>query len=165
MTTSASIVIGGAVVAASVRRPPVVVGDGHSTVAELIASLSKARASATAGAARIPLDEVTEHAVRAAGHTLSDVLPEHERVTVRRTANVHTGGTIDDVTAALHPTLAEVAIAVATAIEIPVVGVDLIVTSPSEPRYVVIEANEQPGLANHEPQPTVERFLDLLFPR
>jgi hypothetical protein len=28
----------------------------------------------------------------------------------------------------------------------------------------VIEANEQPGLANHEPQPTVERFVDLLFP-
>jgi hypothetical protein len=27
-----------------------------------------------------------------------------------------------------------------------------------------IEANERPGLANHEPQPTAERFIDLLFP-
>ena len=29
---------------------------------------------------------------------------------------------------------------------------------------VIIEANERPGLANHEPQPTAERFIDLLFP-
>jgi hypothetical protein len=29
---------------------------------------------------------------------------------------------------------------------------------------VFIEANERPGLANHEPQPTAERFMDLLFP-
>jgi hypothetical protein len=30
---------------------------------------------------------------------------------------------------------------------------------------VIIEANERPGLANHEPQPTAERFVDLLFPQ
>ena len=29
----------------------------------------------------------------------------------------------------------------------------------------IIEANERPGLANHEPQPTAERFIDLLFPQ
>ena len=54
--------------------------------------------------------------------------------------------------------------AVAEAIAIPVVGVDLIVVDVAQPGAVVIEANEQPGLANHEPQPTVERFVDLLFP-
>ena len=32
------------------------------------------------------------------------------------------------------------------------------------PEYVIIEANERHGLANHEPQPTAERFVDLLFP-
>jgi D-alanine-D-alanine ligase-like ATP-grasp enzyme len=42
--------------------------------------------------------------------------------------------------------------------------VDFIVTDPSEPDYVFIEANERPGLANHEPQPTAQRFIDLLFP-
>ena len=36
--------------------------------------------------------------------------------------------------------------------------------SPHEPDYVFIEANERPGLANHEPQPTAERFVDMLFP-
>src|SRR4051794_7577568 len=32
------------------------------------------------------------------------------------------------------------------------------------PEHVFIEANERPGLANHEPQPTAEHFIDLLFP-
>ena len=44
--------------------------------------------------------------VEAAGRTLDDVLPEGERLAVRRTANLHTGGTIHDVTAELHPELA-----------------------------------------------------------
>jgi hypothetical protein len=34
----------------------------------------------------------------------------------------------------------------------------------ASPEHVIIEANERPGLANHEPQPTAERFVDLLFP-
>jgi D-alanine-D-alanine ligase-like ATP-grasp enzyme len=64
----------------------------------------------------------------------------------------------------VHPRLVEAAIQVAQAIDIPVVGVDFIVANPAEPDYVFIEANERPGLANHEPQPTAERFIDLLFP-
>ena len=83
---------------------------------------------------------------------------------VRKAANLHTGGTIHDVTAAVHPALAEAAVKVARTIDIPVVGVDFIVPSVEGPDYVFIEANERPGLANHEPQPTAERFIDLLFP-
>ena len=44
-----------------------------------------------------------------------------------------------------------------------VVGLDFIVPDVSGDEYVIIEANERPGLANHEPQPTAERFIDLLF--
>ena len=39
------------------------------------------------------------------------------------------------------------------------------VKSPSEPDYAIIQANERPGLANHEPQPTAEKFIDFLFPQ
>ena len=65
----------------------------------------------------------------------------------------------------LHPVLADVAVTAARALDIPVVGLDLIVSAVDQPDYVIIEANERPGLANHEPQPTAERFLDLLFPQ
>lgn len=44
------------------------------------------------------------------------------------------------------------------------VGLDLLVTAADQPDYVMIEANERVGLANHQPQPTAERFIDLLFP-
>jgi D-alanine-D-alanine ligase-like ATP-grasp enzyme len=40
-----------------------------------------------------------------------------------------------------------------------------LVPDVSGSEYVIIEANERPGLANHEPQPTAERFVDLLFPQ
>jgi GNAT-family acetyltransferase (TIGR03103 family) len=158
------IVIDGEVVAAAVRRPACVTGDGVHTVEALIDARNEERATATGGAAHIPLDDVTAGVVAARGRALVDVLPPGAELEVRRTANLHTGGTMHDVTAALHPALAAASVAVAAAIEIPVVGVDLIVPTVDGASYTVIEANEQPGLANHEPQPTVERFLDLLFP-
>ncbi len=158
------VVIGGAVVAAAVRRPAAVVGTGKHTVRDLVEAQSRRRAAATGGESTIPLDDETARTVEAAGRTLDDVLDDGEELTVRGTANLHTGGTIHDVTGSLHPGLARAAVAAADAIGIPVTGLDMIVPRPDGPDGVFIEANERPGLANHEPQPTVERFVDLLFP-
>ena len=104
------------------------------------------------------------HGLRDAGYALDSILPAGTRLAVRKTANLHTGGTLEDVTARLHPQLSEAAVRAARALEIPVVGLDLLVESADRPAYVLIEANERVGLANHEPQPTAERFIDLLFP-
>jgi GNAT-family acetyltransferase (TIGR03103 family) len=158
------VVIADEVVAAAVRRPACVVGDGQHTVTELVETASRRREAETDGASRIPLDEHTLEVVREAGYEPDDVLPDGLELTVGRTANLHGGGTIHDVTAVLHPALAKMAVDVARAIQIPVVGVDLIVDDPRSPGCVVVEANEQPGLANHEPQPTAQRFINLLFP-
>ncbi|MDX9839249.1 MAG: N-acetylglutaminylglutamine synthetase, partial [Azoarcus sp.] len=114
---------------------------------------------------RIPLDGETERCVRSQGWSLSSVLPAETRLRVRNTANLHTGGTIHDVTADLHPTLRTAAEKAAKVLDIPVTGLDFLVPAVDGPDYVIIEANERPGLANHEPQPTAERFVDLLFPR
>lgn len=153
-----------ALVAAALRKPPAVVGDGRSTIRELIEHLSRRRAAATSGESRVPIDAETERCIGQAGHGLDSVLGKGERIKVRRTANLHTGGTIHDVTSAVHPRLVAAAVEAARAIAIPVCGIDFMVTSPQDPGYVFIEANERPGLANHEPQPTAERFVDLLFP-
>ncbi|MCB1519277.1 MAG: N-acetylglutaminylglutamine synthetase [Hyphomicrobiaceae bacterium] len=158
------VVIDYKVVAAAVRRPARVTGDGNATIRQLIETQSRRRAAATHGESRIPLDAETERSVREEGYGFDDVLPEGTDITVRKTANLHTGGTIHDVTSETHPALIETAIKVARAIEIPVTGIDLLVKSPKKPEHVFIEANERPGLANHEPHPTAERFVDLLFP-
>lgn len=158
------VVIDGAVVAAAVRRPPEVIGTGTHTVRELIEAQSRRRAAATGGESRIPLDAATEACVAEAGAGLHDVLAQGRRLRVRNTANLHQGGTIEDVTATVHPELCRVAVAVAEAIGIPVTGIDLLVPDPAGADYVFIEANERPGLANHEPQPTAAAFVDFLFP-
>lgn len=158
------VVIGYEVVAAAIRRPAEVVGDGQHSIRALIETQSRRRQAATGGESRIPLDGETERTLKAAGYGYSSVLPAGTRLFVRRTANLHTGGTLEDVTGTLHPQLADAAIRAARALEIPVVGLDLLVPAADRPEYVMIEANERVGLANHQPQPTAERFIDLLFP-
>ncbi len=158
------VVIGFEVVAAAIRRPAEIVGDGHLTIGALIEAHSRRRAAATSGESTIPMDQETQRTVHEAGYVLDSVLAPGKRLAVRRTANLHTGGCLEDVTGMLHPVLAEAAVRAARALDIPVVGLDLMVPAADQPDYVFIEANERVGLANHEPQPTAERFVDLLFP-
>jgi GNAT-family acetyltransferase (TIGR03103 family) len=159
------IVIDNEVVAAAVRKPPIIEGNGEHPIGELIEKYNRRRMAATGGESRVPLDEETERCVRIAGYKMDSILPPGTTLTVRKTANLHTGGTIHDVTEEIHPALASASVAAARAIDIPVVGLDLAVPDLQAPHYHVIEANERPGLANHEPQPTAERFIDLLFPQ
>ena len=159
------IVIDFEVVAAAIRRPAHICGTGQHSINELIQFQSRRRRAATGGESSIPMDDETERCVREAGYTMDDVLAEGELLGVRKTANLHTGGTIHDVTAELNPELAKAARDAARALDIPVTGLDFLVPDVTGSDYVIIEANERPGLANHEPQPTAERFVDLLFPQ
>ncbi len=159
------IVIGEEVVAAAVRKPARIRGNGELTIAQLIEKQSRRRAAATGGESIIPIDEETHRTIDDQGYTQDDVLPVGHELQVRKTANLHTGGTIHDVTPELHPHLREVAVTAAKVLQMPVVGFDFLVPDVGQDEYVIIEANERPGLANHEPQPTVEKFIDLLFPQ
>ncbi len=159
------LVIGDEVVAAAVRKPAAISGTGDRTVEELIARQSRRRASATGGESEIPLDDETMRCLRAEGCELGTVLEKGREVIVRKTANLHTGGTIHDVTDRLHPQIAKASLEAARALDMPVVGFDYIVPDIEGHEYRFIEANERPGLANHEPAPTAERFVDLLFPQ
>lgn len=158
------IVIGYQVVAAATRRPAEITGDSTQDIQTLIEKQSRRRQAATGGESHIPLDTETLRCIEEAGYTLDAILPTGRRLRVRKTANLHTGGTIHDVTQQIHPHLRAVAEQAARALEIPVVGFDFMVPDLAGERYAIIEANERPGLANHEPQPTAQRFVDLLFP-
>jgi GNAT-family acetyltransferase (TIGR03103 family) len=158
------IVINNELVAAAVRQPATVIGTGRHSIADLIEKQSRRRAAATGGESRIPVDGETLRCIAQAGYDLEDVLPAGTELAVRKTANLHTGGTLHDVTDRLHPRLAEVALEAARVLEIPVLGLDMIVSAPESFNYAIIEANERPGLANHEPRPTAEKLLDFLFP-
>ncbi len=158
------IVIDGKAVAAAVRSPACIVGTGLATVHELIERESRSRSEATDGASKIPCDDETLRCVREAGYTYESILPEGKRLVVRSGANVHTGGTIYDVTHSVSETLLRVAEQAASVLRIPVVGLDLIVPDLHGTKYWIVEANERPGFANHEPQPVASRFIEFLFP-
>ncbi len=158
------VVINFEVVAAAVRRPPEVVGDGEQSIGTLIEKLSRRRSVSSQGESSIPVDNDTLACLAEQGWDLDAVPPADQIIRVRKTANFHTGGTIHDVTDNLHPKLVEAAEQAARHLDIPVVGLDFIVPEPDSADFVIIEANERVGLANHEPQPTAQRFIDLLFP-
>lgn len=117
-------------VAAAVRRPPRVVGDGKATIRKLIEIQSRRRAAATGGESRIPVDAETKRCLEEQGLSLDSVLEDHREITVRKAANLHTGGTIHDVTATVHRDLVDAACKAARAIGIPVVGIDFMVKQP-----------------------------------
>ncbi|THB77754.1 MAG: N-acetylglutaminylglutamine synthetase [Desulfobacteraceae bacterium] len=158
------IVIDHKVVAAAVRTPPAVIGTGNHTIRDLIQNHNRRRMAATGGESRIPDDEETLRCLKKEGYDYDTILEKDKSLIVRKTANLHTGGTIHDVTADLSDTLKKAAVTVSKTIDIPVTGLDFIVPEITSDSYYFIEANERPGLANHEPQPTAERFIDLLFP-
>lgn len=158
------IVINQQVIAAAVRKPPSITGTGKHTIKSLIEKYNRRRMAATGGESQIPVDSETLRCIRTEGYEYDDILPNKETLTVRKTANLHTGGTIHDVTDRLSEHLKHIAIKAAAALDIPVTGLDLMVNDVEGDQYAVIEANERPGLANHEPQPTAEKFIDFLFP-
>jgi GNAT-family acetyltransferase (TIGR03103 family) len=159
------IIIDYKVVAAAVRKTPKIIGTGQHTVRELIEKYNRRRAAATGGESHVPIDRETERCLAMEKCGYDTVLPSGKEIAVRKTANLHTGGTIHDVTPQIHPELVKAAENAAKAIDIPVTGLDFIVPDISGPEYTIIEANERPGLANHEPQPTAEKFIDFLFPQ
>jgi len=159
------VVIDYRVVAAALRRPAEITGDGRLDIRTLVEKQSRRRAAATGGESRIPMDDETLRCLSRQGFSPEDVLPPGDTLRVRETANLHTGGTLHDVTGILSPALRDVAERASRALRIPVVGLDLMVPDPAGDEHVFIEANERPGLANHEPQPTAERFIDFLFPQ
>ena len=105
------VVIDRQVVAAAVRRPAEVVGDGRHPVAELVRVAPAAGGSGRPAASRASRwTTTTAEVVADAGYAMDDVPPNGERIRVRRTANLHTGGTIEDVTDRLHPEIAAAAV-------------------------------------------------------
>jgi GNAT-family acetyltransferase (TIGR03103 family) len=159
------VVIDFKVVAAAIKKPPVIVGNGENTILQLVEKQSRRRKQATQGEDTIPVDKEFSKTVEDAGYKLDDILPKGKELQVRNTTKQRYGGTFHDVTNVLHQNILDAARSAAIALDIPVVGLDFIVEDPSKPEYIIIEAMERPYLVNYNPQPTAERFIDFLFPQ
>ncbi|GLV13915.1 cyanophycin synthetase [Alicyclobacillus hesperidum] len=171
------LVVAGRCVAASLRQPAMVEGDGKATIRELIERVNQDPRRGVGHEkplTRIAIDAVVERVLAKAGYTLESVPAQGERVTVRDSANLSTGGEACDVTDVIHPTYRRIAEQSAMHIGLDVCGVDMVIRSLHEPaargNCAVIEVNAAPGIRMHEhpsqgePRRVAEAIVESLFP-
>ena len=172
------LVIGGTMVAVAERVPAHVVGDGSSTVRELveIANDDPRRGIGHEKVlTRIRIDEVAEALVRSQGFALDDVPEAGTKVMLAATGNMSTGGSAIDRTWEAHEDNVEIAEEAARVVGLDVAGIDFIapdITVPvRETGGAIVEVNAAPGFRMHthptegEPQYVARPVIDLLFPQ
>jgi cyanophycin synthetase len=171
------LVVGDRLVAAARREPAHVVGDGRSTIAELVAVVNQdPRRSDGHGTVLsiIQLDAIALTVLAEQGCTPETVPPAGQRVLIRRNANLSTGGTATDVTDLVHPSVAARAVDAARTVGLDIAGIDVLATDIARPLEdqcgAVVEVNAGPGLRMHlapsagKPRPVGEAIVDRLFP-
>lgn len=171
------LVVNGELVAATRRTPGHVVGDGKSTIAELVDAVN---ADPRRGVGhekvltRLELNREAALMMERAGFTEASVPAEGERVYLRSTANLSTGGTATDVTDIIHPDNRDMAVRAVRAIGLDVGGVDFITPNIAESYKdiggAICEVNAAPGFRMHvapsegTPRDAAGPVIDMLFP-
>ncbi|MGJ7489038.1 cyanophycin synthetase [Variovorax sp. ZT4R33] len=150
------LVVGDRLVAAARRDPPQVIGDGTSTVRQLVEAVNldprRGEGHATS-LTKIRLDDIAVGRLEAQGLTPDSVPALGQRVVLRNNANLSTGGTATDVTDTVHPDVAARAVDAAQMVGLHICGVDMVcenVLRPLEEQHGgVVEVNAAPGLRMH----------------
>src|SRR4051794_15383843 len=171
------LVVGGHLAAAALREPAHVVGDGRSTIRQLVDQTNKdPRRSDGHGTVLsfIKLDATALSVLAERGYAPDSVPPAGTKVTVRRNANLSTGGTATDVTEIVHPEVARRAVDAARMVGLDIAGIDVVARDISRPLReqggAVIEINAGPGLRMHlspskgTPRPIGRAIVDMMFP-
>lgn len=169
------LVVGEQVVAATRRVPTNVVGDGQSTVAELIAAKNRERRkNPFLSTGLIKVDYEVERLLAERGLTTDSVPETGAHVQLRRMANGSAGADVIDVTDELPDAVKQAAVEAVQAFEnIHIAGVDLLYQPGQEGAagsYVIIELNSRPHIpTNMYPSSGVGRdvprtMLDHFFP-
>lgn len=174
------VVVGDRVVAVTRIEPPQVVGDGVSTVAQLVAAVNReTRRSgddrSDAPLAPLKIDDVALAVLASQGFTLDSVPPAGLVTLVRRDPPYFkNGGTLSDLTDQIHPTTAAHCVAAAHMMQIPVAGLDVVALDISRPLEdqagIIVEINSNPGFWLHlapwadSPRPVGEEVVSWLFP-
>jgi len=171
------LVVNGELVAATRRTPGHVVGDGASTVAQLVEVVNSDPRRGVGHEkvlTKLKLDREAELMLERAGYTADSVPKAGEVVPLRSTANLSTGGTATDVTDIIHPDNRAMAERAVRAIGLDVGGVDFLSTNIAESYKAIgggiCEVNAAPGFRMHiapsegTPRDAAGPVIDMLFP-
>ncbi|HEY0231125.1 MAG TPA: cyanophycin synthetase [Dokdonella sp.] len=171
------LVVNGELVAATKRTPGHVVGDGASTIAELVEVVNRDPRRGVGHEkvlTRLELDAQASMMMDRVGYTAASVPKSDEIVYLRSTANLSTGGTATDVTDIIHPDNRDMAVRAIRAIGLDVGGVDFLSPNIAESYKTVgggiCEVNAAPGFRMHvapsegTPRDAAGPVIDMLFP-
>ncbi len=171
------LVINGELVAVSRRVPGHVIGDGVHTIEELVDEVNRDPRRGIGHEkvlTRLVFDHQAETMLARKGYSPETVPAAGERVFLRSTGNLSTGGTATDVTDLVHPDNAEMATRAIKAIGLDVGGVDFLTTDISESYKdiggAICEVNAAPGFRMHmapsegRPRDVAGPVMDMLFP-
>jgi D-alanine-D-alanine ligase-like ATP-grasp enzyme len=131
------------------RLPLNVVGDGSSTVSQLLEEKKNMLIEITQKKSISIDNEVIQEKLESEGLSFETVPPKDKRVILLDNANLSTGGEVIDVTHKLHDTYKELAVGIARDMNMVFCGVDFILQGNPEvydERYKVIEVNAHPGV-------------------
>ena len=171
------LVVNGKLVAAAKRMPGHVVGDGKSSVTELVDIVNSDPRRGVGHEkvlTRLEFDHQAERLLKKVGYDRDSVPQKDEIVFLRSTANLSTGGTAIDVTDVIHPDNREMAERTINAIGLDIGGVDFlcndITESYREAGGGICEVNAGPGFRMHvapsegTPRDVAGPVIDMLFP-
>ncbi len=164
-------------VAAAIRKPASVIGDGSSTIQELIDITNEDPRRGYGHEktlTQIKIDEFTLDILAKANLTLESVLPKGEELFLKPTANLSTGGTATDVTDMVHPDNIFMCERIARIIGLDICGIDIMAENLTEPIKdnggAILEVNAAPGFRMHIdpaegiPRNVAEPVIDMLYP-
>jgi len=171
------LVIDGKLAAAAERKPPVVTGDGISTIKQLVdvENENPLRGSDhEKPLTYIKIDEMSSQVLAKFGYSENSIPEKGTRVLLRYNGNLSTGGTAQDCTEEVHPTIALLAVKAAELMNLDVAGIDITCEDISEPltpqNGALIEVNAAPGLRMHiyptegKSRNVAGNILDMLYP-
>lgn len=171
------LIVGGKLVAAAHRRPPMVIGDGVSTVRQLVDRVNedpRRCGDHACSLSPIQIDAVALAVLAEQGLDPQSVPGHEQTIFLRNNANLSTGGTAEDVTDIVHPDVAARAIDAARIVGLDIAGIDIvaddIAVALEGQQGAIIEVNACPGLRMHlEPAAGAPRdvgaaIVDTLFP-
>jgi len=172
------LVVAGGVVAVAERVPAGVTGDGVRSVEELIEATNRdprRGAGHEAVLTRIRIDAALEDYLMRGGHSLAAIPAAGERVALRGTANLSTGGTAIDRTDMIHPDNVAIAIQAAATVGLDVAGIDMMAPDIGQSIAVtgggIVEVNAAPGLRMHiapsegTPRDVARPIVEALLPK
>lgn len=172
------LVINNKLVAAAKRTPAHVIGDDKSTVQELIDEVNKDPRRGYGHEnvlTQITVNDLTKTIIKDAGYNLDSIIAKGERLILKDTANLSTGGTAEDVTDIVHPANVSMAERISKIIDLDICGIDIMTTDISQPLSetggAVLEVNAGPGFRMHLaptsglPRNVAAPVIDKLFPQ